>query len=79
MKDKPFISTNQQPVTPDRKMLTWLAPIAQVYKAVLLNVSPDSPSRKLLIHISENVLLKIGTYVITYIHNLGRAEDEKAN
>jgi len=50
-----------------------------VYKAVLLNVSPDSPSRKLLIHISENVLLKIGTYVITYIHNLGRAEDEKAN
>jgi len=72
MKDKPFISLDKQPGNqpPDKYRLNFLVSMAQVFKTILISVPGDTESRKLLLHISENLLLKIGEYVINYLNTV---------
>lgn len=64
---------------PDRNTQNYLVSIAQVTKTILISVPADTASRKLLLHLCESLLMKIAEYTISFIENLERVEDEKAN
>jgi hypothetical protein len=63
-------------LTPDRHQLNFLLGISQVFKNILLKITPSTGSQRLLVHISENLLLKVGEFTIKYIESF-EAKDGK--